>query len=205
MLVGMRDSERIAAIHDFWFGPLDADGMPEQERHGLWFGASDTTDTEIGARFGTDVAAALEGRYDHWYDAGGGIVALALLLDQFTRNIYRGTPAAFSGDEAALALARRAVNDGIDRGLPTIHRVFLYIPFEHAENLSDQDEGIACFDRLLKDAPEGARDRLEGFRRYMVAHREVIAEFGRFPHRNPVLGRESSPEEQEHLKTRGGF
>lgn len=201
----MNDLERISALHQFWFGPLDTDGLPAQDRNKFWYGGAEETDARCRDGFGAEVEAALEGRLDHWLELEGGRVALVLLLDQFTRNIYRGEPRAFSGDARALALAREAVADGSDRDLPTIHRAFLYTPYEHSEDLAAQDEGVALFERLLAECPTGARALVANFQRYMLAHRDVIARFGRFPHRNAILGRESSPDELAHLEKHGGF
>lgn len=201
----MKEAHCIAEILDFWFGELDATGWPDPTRHQLWFGSSIETDRLIRDRFGNAVAAAVAGELRHWADQADGLVALILLLDQFSRNIYRGTPAAFSGDAQALALVKAAVARGQDRNQANIHRVFLYIPFEHSENLENQDQGIALFDQLLLDCDPGGRARIADFRRYAVAHRDVIARFGRFPHRNASLGRDSSEAELAHLQTHGGF
>lgn len=201
----MQDSGRWEDVLSYWFGELESNGMPAEGRQKLWFDPPPGTDEEVRSRFGDDVARALRGELAHWADSPNGLTALVLLLDQFTRNIHRGTPAAFSGDERALALAREAVTAGIDADMPTIHRVFLYIPFEHAEDLATQDEGVAHFDRLLSVVPESVRQRVAGFRQYAVAHRDVIARFGRFPHRNAILGRESTAEELDYLQEHGGF
>ena len=201
----MNDTARIQSILNFWFDELDGDGMCSPDQQKLWFNPPPGTDDAIRRRFGTDVEAALAGELDHWADSAAGLVALVLLLDQFTRNIYRGTPAAFSGDASALALADEAVAQGRDSALPAIQRVFLYTPFEHAEDLDAQQRGVRCFERLLEDCPAPARERLAGFQRYMLAHRDVIGLFGRFPHRNVILGRKSTPEELAHLETHGGF
>lgn len=201
----MNDTARIQRILDFWFHELDADGMCSREQQKLWYNPPAGTDEGIRERFGEDVEAALAGELDHWAASRDGLVALLILLDQLTRNIYRGTPAAFGGDEKALALATTAVRAGTDRGLPIVHRVFLYTPFEHAEDLAAQHRGVQCFAQLLEDAPAGARERIADFQRYMLAHRDVIEQFGRFPHRNAILGRASTPEELAHLETHGGF
>ncbi len=201
----MNDQDRITALHQFWFGPLDANGMPGEDRNKFWYGGAAETDAHCRDSFGADVEAALGERLGHWLELAGGRVALVLLLDQFTRNIYRGQARAFSGDASALALAREAIATGEDRGLPTIHRVFLYTPFEHAEDLAAQQEGVQCFERLLAECPPAAREQVANFHRYMLAHRDVIQRFGRFPHRNIILGRESSPDELAHLDKHGGF
>ena len=199
------DQHRIQEILDFWFGELDQDDMCAAEKNKLWFRSTEKIDGEIRERFGSDVVRAIGGALDHWADSGTGLIALVLLLDQFPRNIYRGTDAAFSGDGKALELARAAVACGADCTLPTVHKVFLYIPFEHAEDLDIQEEGIACFNQLLEQCTQAAQGRVDGFRNYSVAHRDVIARFGRFPHRNSILGRESTKEEISHLEQHGGF
>jgi uncharacterized protein (DUF924 family) len=194
-----------AAIHDilaFWFGPLDATGMARPEQHKLWFSASDAVDADLRQRFGALVERALAGELQAWADDDAGLVALVLLLDQFTRNIFRGTPRAFGGDPQALALARETVAAGRHRQLPAIHRVFLYLPLEHCEDLATQDQCLRLFAELERDTND---ESIAGFQRYAVAHREVIAQFGRFPHRNAILGRESTPQELEHLAHHGGF
>ena len=179
--------------------------MCSAEHQKLWFNPPDGTDQYIRERFGELVEQAVRGALYSWADTPQGLMALVILLDQFTRNVYRGTPEAFSGDERALALARQAVSQGMDSTMPTVHRIFLYMPFEHAEDLAAQDEGLACFARLMDEAPESQRERIGSFQRYAVAHREVIAQFGRFPHRNRLLGRESTTEELAHLDKHGGF
>ena len=201
----MNNRERITALHQYWFGPLDADGMPREDRNKLWYGGKPETDAEIRTAFGVEVEAALADGRDHWLEEDGGLVALVLLLDQFTRNIYRGESRAFSGDARALEFAQAAVANGTDRTLPTIHRVFLYTPFEHAEDLGIQQQGCALFNGLLADCPNGARAQVANFHRYMLAHRDVIERFGRFPHRNAILGRASNPDELAHLDKHGGF
>lgn len=201
----MTDEQRISAIIEFWFADLDVDGMPNPAQNMLWFQAGTAIDQRIADQFGAQVRAALQGELDYWATSDRGLLALVLLLDQFTRNIYRHSAAAFSGDVQALKLARSAVAAATDRRLATIERVFLYLPFEHAEDLQAQDQGIACFDNLLAECPANARERVADFRRYAVAHRQVIERFGRFPHRNSILGRTSSGEELNHLRQHGGF
>ena len=201
----MTEQDRIQEILDFWFGELDQDDMSAADKHKLWFVSTADNDREIRDRFGSDVVRAIGGALDHWSNSGTGLIALVLLLDQFPRNIYRGTDAAFSGDDKALALAQAAVQQEADQMLPLIHRVFLYFPFEHAEDLAVQEQGVACLDQLLTQCTQAAWDRIEGFRKYMIAHRDVIAQFGRFPHRNKILGRTSTAEERSHLEQHGGF
>lgn len=192
----------IEDILQFWFGELNQDGMSSPACEKRWFTGGADFDREINQQFGALVDQAVQGNLDHWADADQGLIALVLLLDQFTRNIYRDTPQAFAGDPIALELSRQTVAAGRDVALPRIHRVFLYIPYEHSEDLGAQNEGVALFDRLLA---EFADPRISSYRDYAVAHRNIIDRFGRFPHRNASLGRDSSAEELEHLKHHGGF
>jgi uncharacterized protein (DUF924 family) len=181
-------------VLDFWFG---AAGSPE---HGaardLWFRKSDSTDAKIRRRFGADVEAALAGALGNWAANPGSTLALILLLDQFTRNIFRDTPRAFAGDAQALALARRLVADGQDRRMTPVERWFVYLPFEHAESLAAQEKSMRLYTRL---AEEGAPDALQWARK----HYDVVARFGRFPHRNAILGRTSTPDEIAFLQEPG--
>ena len=198
-------NSQVAEILDFWFGPLNARGMPAPERDQFWFRKSPALDEEIGQRFGAAVQAALAGDLDDWAQDDKGLVALIILLDQFTRNIHRDTPAMFSGDAKALALSQAAVAAGRDAALPPIHRFSLYLPFEHAEDLEAQNTSVALVQCLLADSAPEDRDRVATYLRYAEAHRAVIRQFGRFPHRNPLLGRQTTPAEQAHLSEHGGF
>ncbi len=186
----------------FWFGPLDPDGMPAEERHALWFRASDTTDRRCREQFGRLVDDALAGGVADWEHDDPGLVALVLLLDQLTRNIYRGSPTAFAGDSRARELSLRAIAGGRERRLPTIHRVFLYMPLMHAEDIGLQRQCVSLF-RELAEATGAAQ--VAGSLRFAEAHCEVIRRFGRFPHRNAILGRDSTPAELDYLSRHGGF
>ena len=192
----------IEAIHEFWFGALDDGGMCAPDRHKLWFSASPETDQFCRERFGELVERAVAGELERWEASDRGLVALILLLDQFTRNIHRGTPAAFAGDERALDLAQQTIVAGHHQRFPAIHQVFLYMPLEHNENIDIQEECVTLFEEL---AEVTGNEQIGKFCRYAVAHREVIEKFGRFPHRNAIQGRQSSPEELEFLDKHGGF
>ena len=192
----------ITEIHDFWFGELDQNGLCTTERDALWFGASEDTDARCRDRFAASLQLALAGTLDSWTATDRGLVALVVLLDQFSRNIHRGTAQAFTGDALALALARDAIDSGRHLRLPAIHRVFLYLPLEHCEDLALQEECVARFEELAR---LNGHPQFAGFTRFAVAHRDVIARFGRFPHRNAVLGRASSGEELAYLEQHGGF
>ncbi len=192
----------IQDIHAYWFGPLDEAGLAGAAQHKLWFGAGAATDADLRNRFGALVDNALAGELDHWGGEDAGLVALVLLLDQFTRNVFRDTARAFAGDPRAQALAREAIAADRHRRLPAIHRVFLYLPLEHCEQLETQNACVRLFEELQA---ETGSESIADFTRYAVAHREVIARFGRFPHRNAVLGRTSTAAELAHLARHGGF
>jgi uncharacterized protein (DUF924 family) len=179
-------------VLDFWFG---SKGQLQSARD-LWFRKSAATDSEIRDRFGASIELALGGALDSWRRDLQGRRALILLLDQFTRNVYRDTPRAFAGDPAALALARAMVAGGEDRSCDPYERWFIYLPFEHSESLADQDDSVRLFRALADDGLPSALDWAE-------RHREVIRRFGRFPHRNAILGRVSSAEELEFLRQPG--
>lgn len=192
----------IDAVHEFWFGPLDATGLSPPDRHPLWFQSKPDTDKTCRERFGGLIEEALRGKLDDWADSDRGLIALVVLLDQFTRNIYRNTPGAFSGDARALALAQHCIAHGHHQRLPVIHQVFLFLPLEHCEDLEVQEECVTLFGEL---ATVTGLPQLADFARYAVAHRDVIARFGRFPHRNSILGRDSTAAELQHLEQHGGF
>ena len=187
------------AVLDFWFG---APGSAEfGSARKAWFSKDAAFDATIRQRFGALVERALRGELDDWADAPRSALARILLLDQFTRNAFRGTPRAFAGDARALAAATRMVGARRDEALPPFMRGFVYLPFEHAEGLAMQDEAIRLFTRLVSEAPEHA-DMLD----YAHRHRAVIERFGRFPHRNEILGRRSTAEEIAFVKQPGsGF
>ncbi len=186
----------------FWFGPLNSEGLSVPEQHKLWFNSSPDTDKKCKVLFGATVEQAISGALDHWQDSDGGLVALVVLLDQLPRNIYRDTAAAFSGDNHALALVQQAIAAQRHLDIPLIHRVFLCLPLEHSENLDIQEQCVSLLDDM---AQTSGLEQMMNFHRYAVAHRDVIAQFGRFPHRNAILGRTSTPAEVRHIKAHGGF
>ncbi len=171
-------------ILDFWFAD---DHQP------YWFTRDRGFDTQVRDRFGELYLAAREGKLENWQHAPRSALALILALDQFPRNMFRNSPQAFATDAQALAVARHAVELGYDQQLPPAHLQFLYMPFMHSEALADQERGVQLYSTL---------DNAEAYD-YMVQHRDIIARFGRFPHRNAVLGRESTAEEAFFLTQPG--
>jgi uncharacterized protein (DUF924 family) len=181
--------------HDFWFGgPLD-DVAFVRARVEVWFNTDFAFDDEVRRRFSAVHERAAAGDLAHWADSARGLLMLVVLLDQMPRNIHRGTPRAFATDAHARALSETAFARGFDSGLSLIERVFLYMPFEHCEDLAAQDFCVAGYQRLHAEAPPEFRDLMQSCVEAGQAHRDVIRRFGRFPHRNPILGRTSSPEE----------
>ena len=179
----------------FWFGEPDSPGFGGE--HARWFAKDEAFDAAIRERFGSTIGAALAGRLQAWLDAPHCALAFVIVLDQFTRNAFRGTPSAFSGDARALAAARLIVERGWDAALLPVQRWFCYLPFEHSEAIADQHESLRLFGALRGDPVAGRAYE------WALRHHEVIARFGRFPHRNEILGRASSAQEIEFLKQPG--
>ena len=191
---------------DYWFGRLGPTGLPPDDRYSLWFGAAAEVDAQLRDAFGTLAGDAAAGRLDDWAATPDGRLALILLTDQLPRNLHRGRAAAFSSDERALEAALVGLARGDDRALPAVMRVFFYLPLEHAEDPALQERAVALFEALERDAPAGGERTFALFTDYARRHRDVIARFGRFPHRNEMLGRESTPEEAAFFAEHGpGF
>ncbi|MGB3046339.1 MAG: DUF924 family protein [Xanthobacteraceae bacterium] len=159
-----------------------------------WYKKDEAFDAEIRRRFLATWDAALAGQLDHWQDSDEGTLALLIVLDQFPRNMLRGDPRTFASDPKAREVADRAVARGVDQRLDSVMRQFVYLPFEHSEDLADQTRSVTLFKTL------GDADNL----RYAEIHEDIIRKFGRFPHRNRVLGRTTTEAEQEFLNS-GGF
>ncbi|MBS3996536.1 MAG: DUF924 domain-containing protein [Hydrogenophaga sp.] len=187
-------------VLDFWLGDGLLNDWPSTDHHTLWFGGQATHDHQIAQRFGGLVAEALAGGLTDWEDALHSRLALVILLDQFTRNVHRGQARAFAGDARAQHLVRATLARQQDRLLPRVGRVFLYMPLMHAEDLALQNECVERFSYLVDTATVELRDTLASNLRFARQHRDIIATFGRFPYRNAVLGRPSTPAEIEFLK-----
>ncbi len=168
-----------------------------------WFRKDSAFDDEIRARFGADVVAAAAGEHDDWRASGDSALALVLLLDQFPRNLYRGSAQAFAADPRAVDLANHVLAHQLDEQVALERRMFFYLPFEHSEVIADQDRAVELFTRWAAAHPEGARAPADDVASYAVRHRDVIQRFGRFPHRNAAVGRASTPEEVAFLAQPG--
>lgn len=190
---------QVRAILDFWFGAPDAPdyGQPRQ----FWFKKSAQTDAQIRTEFGSLLSAAKQGACDAWVETPEGALALVVLLDQFSRNIYRDTADAFAADEKARWVAHLALARGFDQDVLPIQRVFFYLPFEHSESLADQACSVQLFRQLLAYG-----DAFQTYYDFALRHFEIIQAYGRFPHRNRILGRQSTADEKAFLLTPGsGF
>jgi uncharacterized protein (DUF924 family) len=182
-------------ILDFWFGRESEEGYGEFRE--VWFTKDPEFDREVRDRFEGAYEEAAAGRLEHWKDEAQSCLALIILLDQFTRNMFRGDPKTYATDDKAREAARHAVEHAYDRELTPYGRLFVYLPFEHSEDLEDQRFSVELFRGL---AAEMGSEELLG---YAVRHLEIIERFGRFPHRNEILGRATTPEETEFLRGPG--
>jgi uncharacterized protein (DUF924 family) len=176
------DAASARKVLDFWFSE-------RVEPH--WYESTPELDREIAERFGDLYNYAFEGELSSWMETAGSALALIIVLDQFPRNMFRGTPQAFASDDQAREVSRAALANSFDQQRPEKERTFFYLPLMHSEDLLDQTECVQLGDKVTLDSA--------------IEHREIVARFGRFPHRNQMLGRDSSAEEREFLKTHGGF
>ncbi len=190
-------------IREFWFGAEADDALVAQQRSALWWKKDARTDAHIRRRFEACVLAAARHELDAWSSSAAGCLALIILTDQFPRNMYRDTPQAFAFDALAQAWCKQGLRDGVHQALRPIERVFFYLPLEHAESLPDQERVVELFRQLATEADAGHEAVFEGFLDFAQRHRDVIARFGRFPHRNRIIGRPSTAEELAFLKQPG--
>jgi uncharacterized protein (DUF924 family) len=183
----------IDEVLTFWFGDAELETQGEYREH--WFKKNAEFDTEIAARFGVEVEAAAAGAFDTWAATAAGSLALCILLDQFPRNLYRGTAKAFATDAKARNVAAHALDRCQDQAMAPVKGAFLYLPFEHGESLADQQQSVELFRALGNESQY----------RYALEHYYVISRFGRFPTRNKALGRADTPEETAFIATFSSF
>ncbi|MBJ6138038.1 DUF924 family protein [Marinobacter litoralis] len=186
---------------DFWFGELDEQGLPDTFHRNRWFRSDRSFDREIRRRFMSLVVFASEQGLENWRAQAGGSLAEIILLDQFTRNIYRGTSLAFEHDRLARERCKEAMRRGFDVALPSVMRAFVYMPLQHSEQLDDQELSVQCYRQLAATESGLLGEFLESFVQSAEDHREVIRNFGRFPHRNRALGRVSTESEEVYLRS----
>jgi uncharacterized protein (DUF924 family) len=188
------------AVLDFWFDDGLTHGWPSQNLSGLWFRADRQVDQGIAERFGHLVEAAVRNELVEWEAEPRARLALIILLDQFPRNIWRGRGEAFAGDHRAVTLVLEGLARGMDTQLPWIGRVFFLMPLMHAEDEQLQERCVTAFEALHAAAPEALAEKIAGNLAFAKEHRDIVQQFGRFPHRNQALGRRSSEEETAFLE-----
>lgn len=193
------DQARIDAILSFWFKQQELSAPQIDRRMEIWFGADPVLDHDIEKDFANDVAAACDGELDHWAAEPHGRLALIILIDQFRRNIHRNTVDAFSQDKRALKLCVEGAVEKKDRGLTPIERVFFYMPLQHAESRKVQEKSVELFNKLAEVVSPTDRETFLTIAQFAELHRDIVAQFGRFPHRNKLLNRNNTPEEEEYL------
>jgi len=193
------DELRIEEILAFWFKEHELSAPQIDHRMDIWFGEDEVFDHECKKMFSADVDKASEGQLNHWASEPLGRLALILLLDQFRRNIYRGTANAFAMDKAALKLCIEGALEKMDKGLKPIQRAFFYMPLQHTESLKVQTKSVQIFGRLSEAVSATYRETFETIAQFAELHHDIVEQFGRFPHRNKLLNRENTPEEDEYL------
>lgn len=193
------DQVRIDAALSFWFKDKELSAPQIDGRMDVWFGEDSVFDEEVALEFSDDVELASEGKLDHWGHQPRGRLAIIIMLDQFRRNIYRGTADAYAKDKLALKLCVEGAMDKKDSGLSPIQRVFFYMPLQHAESRKVQKKSCAIFNKLSEAVSPTYRETFETIAQFAELHADIIERFGRFPHRNAILARQNTPEEDEYL------
>lgn len=188
-----------AEVLTFWFADAADSPQAAQQRNAFWYGSGKLLDNEITQRFGATLQRAVNGDLDHWADTAEGRLALIIVLDQFSRHIHRGQREAFAADPIAQQHCLQGMQGGRDRQLAIVHRAFFYMPLEHAESASLQQQSKTAFAQLLSEAPPAWQSFAEGAQKWAVEHAQIIDRFGRFPHRNDILGRVSTTEEIDYM------
>ncbi len=194
------DTDRIADIVAFWLGDSPEKATAHRD---WWYEGGPAVDEEIGSRFGDLVPLACARELMGWRATPDGALALVLLLDQFTRNLYRGTTDAYAGDACAFEIVNAAIDIKFDRTLHPVARIWLYHPFHHSEQVEEQDRGLELLRALRQEADPAWHAYVERSIKGWTRHRDIVARFGRFPHRNAILGRENTEEERTHLASGG--
>lgn len=190
-------------IHEFWFGKSSSDAEVIKEKSTLWWGKSPDNDAAMARRFRRAVTAAESGTLDSWSQTTQGRLALILLTDQFPRNIFRAQARSFAFDRLARSWCLDGLHDRGDRQLRPIERVFFYMPLEHSEDIDHQARSVALFSELLDEVPASLRETFAGYLEYARRHRAIIEQFGRFPHRDAILGRQTGDAERAFLRQPG--
>lgn len=193
----------VEKVISFWFGELDEEGRAKPSVSKRWFQKSETFDAEIGENFEGVYEAIAAGEHQDWLEAPRGRLAYVIVLDQFSRNMFRGTPKMYAQDARGLKVAKEGVYRGDDKKLAFSERPFLYMPLMHSEELEDQQVCVELFEAFRDELEGKKREQIENNLDYAVRHLEIVERFGRFPHRNKIMGRESTAEEEAFLKQPG--
>jgi len=193
------DQDRIEAILSFWFKQQELTAPQIDRRMDMWFGEDPVFDHEVEKEFADDISAACAGTLDHWAADPHGRLALIILIDQFRRNIHRNTAKAFSKDKLALKLCVEGAMEKTDRSLTPIQRVFFYMPLQHAESRKVQAKSVELYNRLAEAVTLTYRETFLTVAQFAELHKDIVDQFGRFPHRNKLLNREDTAEEAEYL------
>jgi uncharacterized protein (DUF924 family) len=200
----LSDAPRAAAeVLEFWFGPDPDDPATPKRQAALWWGKVPALDEQIRVRFAPLRVRAIAGELGDWLATPRGRLAAIILVDQFSRNLFRGDPESFRHDPLARRWCREGLDAGHDRVLRPVERQFLYLPLQHSEDPRDQERSVALYAALVAAVPPEARAQYRDYLRFAQRHREIIERFGRFPHRNGILGRESTPAEAAFLREPG--
>lgn len=197
------NEDKMKAILDFWF---DYSNHPEPfYNRAQWWEKNATFDNLIREKFADTRKQAINGELDDWLQTPKGTLAYIILIDQFSRNLFRGSKEMYQYDYLALNAAKRAIEQGFDKSLSFIERVFIYLPFEHSEQIEDQKESVKLFSQLAKEVPSEFKPQAEQYLSYAKDHFDVIDQFQRFPHRNTILGRTTTEEEAKFLEKHPGY
>jgi uncharacterized protein (DUF924 family) len=194
-------NDGVKQVLDFWFSATELDAPQIDSRMERWFGGGTQIDAQIREEFGELVRRSLAGRLEGWAETAEGRLALIIVLDQFCRNIYRGTSKAFVGDRRALKLCVEGSIRGDYKALSPVQRVFFFMPLQHSEALNVQEKSVRIFNALAEGVSDTLRETFLTFAQFAELHRDIVARFGRFPHRNRHLGRRNTAEEEQFLAT----
>ena len=194
--------ETMFTVLDFWFGTIE-DELCEKHKQQIWYQFDPQVDKEITDRFSELHGSAVSGKLKSWQGTAQGSLALIILLDQMSRNMFRGTAGAFEYDDLALSVCLEGIENGLDKELTLIEALFFYHPLEHAESLEHQERCVSLMQQLAKKYQGDQLDYVRNAISFAEEHRDIIRQFGRFPHRNDVMGRAATAEEQEYLSAGG--
>ncbi|TFH31689.1 MAG: DUF924 domain-containing protein [Myxococcales bacterium] len=193
-------SDRIDDVLDFWFGELNELGCSSPEHRRRWWKKSDAFDEVIGSQFLGDYEAIVAGDRDAWRNTPRGTLATLIALDQFSRNMFRATPNMFDADELAREVCHEGLDGDFDTELDFDERLFFYLPLAHSEDMTDHHRSMECFNRLVDDCAESLEGDAKNYLDFAERHKAIVERFGRYPHRNEVLARASTPEEIAFLE-----